>query len=128
MPGILTKARNAGVEHIVLLSSRSVIGRHQSNAIVKMWMVSEGAVRSCGLPWTILQPSSFMSKELLWRPQLRTGNVVRAPFAEVAVAAIDPFDIAAVAALALTMDGHRTAATFERASGNPPCRSDAYSQ
>lgn len=35
--------------------------------------------------------------------QLRTGDVVRVPFANVRTASVDPFDIAAVA---LTQDGH----------------------
>src|SRR2546429_30998 len=38
--------------------------------------------------------------------QLAAGDLVRAPFAGVAVAMIDPYDIAAVAAAALTSDGH----------------------
>ena len=38
--------------------------------------------------------------------QLAAGDLVRALFAGVAVAMIDPYDIAAVAAAALTSDGH----------------------
>jgi hypothetical protein len=37
-------------------------------------------------------------------PQLREGNVISAPFADVAIATIDPADIAAVAAKAVTTD------------------------
>lgn len=40
-------------------------------------------------------------------PQLRTGDLVRVPFAGVGAAVIDPYDIAAVAARALLTDGHR---------------------
>jgi uncharacterized protein YbjT (DUF2867 family) len=47
-----------------------------------------------------------MSNALRWLPQLRSGDVVRAPFADVPIAAIDPFDIAAVAAHVLLADGH----------------------
>jgi hypothetical protein len=39
-------------------------------------------------------------------PQLRAGNVVRAPFGGVAAAMTDPVDIASVAAAALTTPGH----------------------
>jgi uncharacterized protein YbjT (DUF2867 family) len=42
-----------------------------------------------------------MSNALRWRPQLREGDVVRVPFAEVPIAAIDPHDIAAVARVVL---------------------------
>src|SRR5215218_8805307 len=50
--------------------------------------------------------SSFMTNTLQWLPQLREGDVIRAPFADVRVATIDPDDIAAVAAAALTSDAH----------------------
>jgi uncharacterized protein YbjT (DUF2867 family) len=108
MPGILAEIRRAGVEQVVLLSSRSVVGGNPSNAIVAMWMVSEAAVRSSGVSWTILQPSSFMSNALRWLPQIRAGDVVRVPFADVPIAAIDPSDIAAVAAAVLTADGQQS--------------------
>ena len=49
---------------------------------------------------------TFMTNTLQWVPQLREGDVVRAAFGDVAVATIDPADIAAVAALALAGPGH----------------------
>jgi uncharacterized protein YbjT (DUF2867 family) len=67
---------------------------------------TEDAVRASGLAWTILRPAALASNALQWRPQLKAGDVVRAPFAHVRAAVTDPADIAAVAALALTMDGH----------------------
>jgi uncharacterized protein YbjT (DUF2867 family) len=106
MPGALAEIRRAGVERVVLLSSRSVVGGNPSNAIVSMWMDSEDAVRSSGVSWTILRPSGFMSNALRWAPQIRAGAVVRAPFADAPIAAIDPYDIAEVAAVALTSEGH----------------------
>jgi uncharacterized protein YbjT (DUF2867 family) len=102
MPGVLAQLRGTGVQHVVLLSSRSVIGGHPDNAIVAMWLTSESAVQASGLSWTLLRPSGFMSNALRWRPQLLAGDVIRAPFASAPIAAIDPHDIAAVAALALT--------------------------
>lgn len=106
MPGLLAKFRDAGVEHVVLLSSRSVIGGNPSNAIVNMWLNSEDAVRSSGIAWTILRPSGFMSNALRWLPELRSSDTIRAPFANVPIAAIDPGDIAAVASIALTSEDH----------------------
>jgi len=102
MPGVFAALSAAGVEHVVLLTSRSVIGGISGNAIVDLWTASEDAARSSGLRWTILRPSGFMSNALRWLPELRRGNTVRAVFADVAIAAIDPRDIAAVAAAALT--------------------------
>lgn len=108
MPGLLAEIRRAGVEHVVLLSSRSVLGGDPSNAIVRMWMTSEEAVRSSGVAWTLLRPSGFASNALRWLPQLRAGDLVRAPFASAPIASIDPHDIAAVAAVALTTEGHES--------------------
>jgi uncharacterized protein YbjT (DUF2867 family) len=62
-------------------------------------------VRASGLGWTVVRSFGFMSNTLQWVPQLRAGDVVRAPFAGVPIAMIDPFDIAAVAASVLTAAG-----------------------
>jgi uncharacterized protein YbjT (DUF2867 family) len=56
-------------------------------------------VKASSLPHTILRPSGFQSNALRW--DLSDG-VVRAPWPDVPIAAIDPADIAAVAAVALT--------------------------
>jgi uncharacterized protein YbjT (DUF2867 family) len=68
--------------------------------------VSEAAVRDSGLDWTVLRPSGFMSNTLRWLPQLEQGDTVSEPFADLPVAVIDPFDIGAAAAMALTQAGH----------------------
>ncbi|GHO99902.1 nucleotide-diphosphate-sugar epimerase [Reticulibacter mediterranei] len=106
MPGVLAEMRRAGVERVVLLSSGCVVGGSMSNAIARYNILSEAAVRESGVPWTILHPSGFMSNALRWLSQLRAGDVVRAPWGDVRIAAIDPFDIAAVAAVTLTTSGH----------------------
>jgi uncharacterized protein YbjT (DUF2867 family) len=106
MPGVLAEMRRAKVEQIVLLSSGCVVGGSMSNAIARYNILSEAAVRESGVPWTILRPSGFMSNASQWIPQLRAGDVVRAPWGDVRIAAIDPSDIAAVAAVALTNSGH----------------------
>jgi uncharacterized protein YbjT (DUF2867 family) len=106
MPGVLAAIRAAGAQHVVMLSSRSVIGGNPSNAIVKMWMTAEDAVQRSGVAWTVMRASGFMSNALRWLPQLRAGDVVRVPFASVPVASIDPADIAACARAALTTATH----------------------
>lgn len=104
LPGLLSVFRTAGVERVVLLGSRSVIGRVPGNAIADMWAAAEADLLASGLAWTILRPSGFMANALRWRPQLRAGDDVRMAFGDVAIATIDPEDIAAVAALALRAD------------------------
>jgi uncharacterized protein YbjT (DUF2867 family) len=106
MDGVLAALRDAGVERVVLLSGSSAATGDTSNAVTAYMMRSETAVKESGVPWTILRPFGFMSNALRWRDQLREGDVVREPFANVAVAVIDPFDLAAVAATALRSEGH----------------------
>lgn len=107
---LLRRVREAGVEHIVLLTSRCVIGGKPDNAITRMWLDAEAAVRDSGVPWTILRPSGFHSNALRWLPQLQGGDVVRAPWPDVRIASIDPDDIAAVAATVLTQRGYEDTA------------------
>jgi uncharacterized protein YbjT (DUF2867 family) len=104
--GVLQRIRAAGAGHVVLLTSRCVIGGNPQNAVTRMWLDAETAVRDSGVASTILRPSGFQSNAVRWLPQLREGDVVRAPWPAVPIAAIDPADIAAVASAALTEPGH----------------------
>jgi uncharacterized protein YbjT (DUF2867 family) len=106
MAGTLAEARRAGVRRVVMLSGSSAASGDMSNAVSRYMIDSELAVRDSGLAWTIVRSFGFMSNTLQWVPQLRAGDVVRAPFARVPVAMIDPFDIAAVAVAALTAPGY----------------------
>jgi uncharacterized protein YbjT (DUF2867 family) len=110
MPGLLRRFGRAGIQHVVLLTSRCVVGGMADNAITRMWLDSEAAVRDSEMAWTILRPSGYHANALRWRGQLRQGDIVRAPWPDIAVAAIDPADIAAVAAVVLTGPGHEGAA------------------
>jgi uncharacterized protein YbjT (DUF2867 family) len=110
MREILRRMQRAGVERVVLLTSRCVVGGQPDNPVTRMWLDSEAAVRSAGIAWTVLRPGGYQSNALRWLPQLRTGDVVRAPWPQVRIAAIDPADIASVAATVLTEPGHDGAA------------------
>jgi uncharacterized protein YbjT (DUF2867 family) len=102
----LANMRRAGVERLVLLSSSAAPAGDLTNAVARYHILSERAVRESGLGWTFLQPNTFMTNTFQWLPQLRLRDVIRAPFADVSVATIDPDDIGAVAALALTSDAY----------------------
>jgi uncharacterized protein YbjT (DUF2867 family) len=106
MPGLLARIREAGAERVVLLSGGSAAGGDMSNAVSRYMIQSEQAVQDSGLPWTIVRSNAFMSNALRWLPQLAAGDVVRVPFPAVRAAAIDPYDIAAVAASALRTAEH----------------------
>lgn len=98
-------ARQHGVRHIVLLSSAAVeIG--EGNAIARIHMQAEQAVRESGAAWTFLRPGAFMTNALQWAASIRSEGVVRIPFGNISAPAIDSRDIAAVATRALTSDGH----------------------
>lgn len=66
----------------------------------------EEAVEDSALEYTHLRPGEFMSNALSWAEQIRTEGVVREAYGEVGHSPVDVRDIAAVAALALTEDGH----------------------
>jgi uncharacterized protein YbjT (DUF2867 family) len=102
----LALMHEAGVERVVLLSSSAAPSGDLDNAVARYHILSERAVRDSGMPWTFLQPNSFMSNAYRWLPQLENGNVVRGPFGEVAIATIHPDDLGAVAARALISDEH----------------------
>ena len=110
LPELMRRMDRAGVDHVVLLTSRCVVGGNPDNAITRMWLDSEAAVQDAGIPWTILRPSGFHSNALRWRSQLEQGDVVQAPWPDVPIASIDPADIAAVAASVLTEPGYERAA------------------
>jgi uncharacterized protein YbjT (DUF2867 family) len=101
--GVLEARGNA---HVVLLSASSAALGDGGNAMAAMHLGSERAVSASGSSWTFLRPCSLQSNLLRWRDQLAQGDVVRAPFGDVSPAMIDPADIGAVAALALTTPGH----------------------
>jgi uncharacterized protein YbjT (DUF2867 family) len=96
----LADARAAGLERVVLLSNAAAPSGDTSNAVTRYHIESEAAVRESGLDWTFLQPRTFMTNPLQCAPQIRAGDVVRAPFGGVRVATVDPADIGAVAAAA----------------------------
>src|SRR2546421_2694872 len=100
----LANMRRAGVERVVLLSSSAAPGGDLSNAVARYHILSEQAVRDSGIARTFLTPNSQMSNTLRWLPQLHQGDVIHDAFGDVAVAMIDPADLAAVAVNALRTD------------------------
>jgi uncharacterized protein YbjT (DUF2867 family) len=101
----IAAAQAAGVRRIVLLSSYAVIGDPMP-AMGRWHHERERMVRSCGIPATILRPCGFMTNALDWLPTIREADYVLDPLGPGRAAPIDPADIAAVAALVLTQDGH----------------------
>ena len=103
---MLAAARAAGITRVVLLSSLAVEAVEGANEIGDTHRAVEDAIRASGLAWTFLRPGAFTSNVRFWAAQIRATGVVRAVYPDVASAMIDPVDIATVAVLALTTDGH----------------------
>jgi uncharacterized protein YbjT (DUF2867 family) len=104
-PDLFTEARKAGVRRVVLLSGGSAETGDRTNAVARYMIDTEEALRASGLAWTMVRPRMFMTNALQWKTQIQQG-VVRAPWADVPSAVIDPADIAAVAVQALVSAEH----------------------
>ena len=98
-------AREAGARHVVKLS---VLGAgSKARAGVATWHDrGERAIQESGLAWTFVRPAAFMSNARAWSETIRSQGRVFSNFGHGRVPVIHPRDIAAVAALALTSDGH----------------------
>lgn len=66
----------------------------------------EEVLMASELEWTRLAPVEFMDNMLDWAEPVRTEGVVREGFAGTPSSCVHPADIAAVAAVALTTEGH----------------------
>jgi uncharacterized protein YbjT (DUF2867 family) len=99
----LAKAARTG--RIVLLSSYNVLG-DPTPAMGRWHREREQLVEGSGLAFTILRPGGFMTNAFEWATTIRDEGFVLNPIGSGRAALIDPADIAAVAALALTEDGH----------------------
>jgi uncharacterized protein YbjT (DUF2867 family) len=101
-------ARHA--EHVVLLSAPHRTPHpffQQPNPLAAMYMELERLIETSGLKWTFVRPGMFAANSLSWWvPQIRSGDVVRWPYADAPTAPIDERDIAAVAVRALLESGH----------------------
>jgi uncharacterized protein YbjT (DUF2867 family) len=90
---IVALAERAGVKRVTVL-----LGGEKGEL--------EQAVEASSLAWTFLQPVEFMSGVLDFAPTIRTGEVVKVPFASRRSAMVHDADSASVAAVALTQAGH----------------------
>ncbi|NUP27390.1 MAG: NAD(P)H-binding protein, partial [Nocardia sp.] len=102
---LLDIATDAGVERIVLVSSQVGATRPEARSHARL-REFESAVRAAGQDFTILRPGGFASNAFAWAETVRTNRTIFAPFGDVGLPVVDPADIAAVAAAALTEDGH----------------------
>ncbi|MGA4802225.1 NAD(P)H-binding protein [Streptomyces lavendulocolor] len=103
------EARAAGVRHIVLLSSSSVLSPDaEANPIAASHLAVERALAAASADGsfdvTYLQPGAFATNALQWAPAIRAAGVVDLPYPEAVGDPIHEADVAAVAYTALTDD------------------------
>jgi len=102
---VIDAAETSGVQRIVKLSARGAA----VDSPVAYWhwhAVIERHLRASGTPFTVLQPGFLMTNLLGAADQVRHQGMLFAPAADARIAMIDPGDIAAAAAVALTESGH----------------------
>ncbi|MFD7411166.1 NAD(P)H-binding protein [Kitasatospora purpeofusca] len=111
----LAAAREAGVRHVVVLSSQTVVDAFPvQKPIVEMHRAVEDAVLASGIAYTFLRPHNFATNILMWGwpESIRAEGRIRFPYPESHSDAIHEKDIAAVAVAALTGEGHENRAYF----------------
>ncbi len=118
---VIRQAGDAGVEHMVMVSSFGVeygVGSGPAH------QPGEVALRSSALAWTILRGMAYMTNALRWRDTIRSSGAFYEPTGSGRYAMIDPADIGAVAAKVLTESGH-DAKTYDL-TGPEALSSDTY--
>ena len=106
---LLDGAAGTDVKRVVLLSTYGVDQAPPENPLRRI----ELAVESSGVPYTILRPGAFMQNFSEWHPHnvaesIRKRDEISHPGGDGLVSYVSAEDIAAVAAVALTEDGHES--------------------
>lgn len=99
---VLEAAKRAGKPHIV---RHSMWGSEKSR-IVKQGDQVEEAVKSSGLPWTLLKPTFYMQNTMMAARTIASDGVIYFDVGDGKIGAIDVRDIVDVAAAVLTGSGH----------------------
>jgi uncharacterized protein YbjT (DUF2867 family) len=106
LPERLAQARRAGVERVVLQSSSAVPGGDMSNAVARYHIVSEAAVARVGRRLDVPAAEQLHVGHAAVDSAAAGRGRCSGTVADVRVATIDRYDVAAVSAQALISDGH----------------------
>lgn len=101
----LKQAREAGVGHVVVLSSLAAAGekeRDRDSESALHHRRVEDAVAASGLPATVLRPGNFAANLLFWSHAIRFTGGVEGPYPDAAQTLVHEADVADVAVAALT--------------------------
>ncbi|WP_405882624.1 NmrA family NAD(P)-binding protein [Streptomyces sp. NBC_01136] len=105
---LLEQAREAGVQHVVFLSSGAVVdgADPQPDVIADYHAGVEREIRATGMDWTFLRLFFPAINSLAWAMQLQSGDVVRGPYAAAAASVVHERDVAEAAAAVLGSAEH----------------------
>lgn len=98
-------ARSAGVKHVVKLSTQEA-GWTPVEGHGHWHKEREELIKNSGLTWTFLRPCMFMNFMYACAGTIRAEGVIYTAGGEGKLSPIDPRDVSAVAAAALTKPGH----------------------
>lgn len=99
-------AHNAGVQHIVKLSQLAA-DLHSPVRFLRYHAVVEERIKQSGISYTFLRPNLFMQGLLGFRDPIAKQGKFFASLGDAKISLVDIRDIAAVAAAALTSEGHK---------------------
>jgi len=102
---VVDAARKAGTKHIVKLS---VWGAEtEAHEFARHHRPIEKRIEASGIPWTFLRPNGFMQNYVAFSAAtIKAQGAFYLPDRDARISVIDTRDIAAVAAQALTGEGH----------------------
>jgi uncharacterized protein YbjT (DUF2867 family) len=101
---VIAAAKNAGVSHIVKLSAFGA-GPETPPLIHDHYLI-EREIERAGIAYTHLRPNGFMQNILMSAPTIKEKGLFYGPLGEAKVSYVDARDIASVAAVTLTKEGH----------------------
>ena len=99
---VLKAAKRAGNPHIV---RHSMWGSEKSR-IIKQGDQVEAAIKSSGLPWTVLKPTFFMQNTMMLAQTIASDGVIYWDVGDGKIGMIDVRDIVDAAVAVLTGSGH----------------------
>jgi len=98
-------ARQAGVRHIVKLSSMEAVPG-ATGAIPRIHIESEKHIKASGMAWTMIRPNFFMQNLLSAASTIKEQKKIFLPMKNGKTGMADARDIAAIMAAALSQEGH----------------------
>lgn len=101
----VNEARNADIGKIVYMSVHMPPGSTHIPHFKSKLPVEE-AVKSSGIPYTILRPNNFFQNDLVFKDAILRNRVYPQPIGSVGVSRVDVRDIATAAVNALLLPGH----------------------